>query len=123
MSSCEHGHENCADDAFNEMRERVRAAGFAVHMKSSFCQTFMAKANSCEGCESEQGCSRVNHLMQALHLLSEMHHEGKINSPLELMAAKAAFEIGAADIINKGVIRDKVGQLPEPKFMKEEPKR
>lgn len=116
--SCD--HDDCRE-AFKQIKEKVQAAGFPVHMQTPFCSARFSQKNSCSECESEQGCSRVYKVMEALHELSKINQSGMLKTPLDYMAAQLAFEHGSEAVIKRGVVKDRVGKIPAPKFLEKEP--
>lgn len=82
----------------------VRAEGHPVHLHTNFCKGFLKTHENCKGCESQQGCSRVNKMLEA-----HAYIEGKIEkaeNPFIKMAAIQALHQIHKDILQNGVIPD-----------------
>jgi hypothetical protein len=45
------------------VKELVQTQGFPVNIDSEFCKGYRAAHLNCFGCESEQGCARMTHIL------------------------------------------------------------
>ena len=93
-----------SSELFEIMKQSVRDAGFPVHLESPFCLERMARLNTCKGCESEQGCSRLSMMGEAALKMNDLAK--RFSGFKEQLAASMALADIHQDIITNGVIKD-----------------